>query len=168
MLKKSLVEIDCFDIFHLILSILLKKIWEYEDGSRKNDMKNIKQIFASTFLTAPTEMCLLKPKTAKGAQKRKMLAENRSPSALGPPRLPFGMAYRHSRWTAQDEEVGRATWEQCRTALFWTAWMKMGKPDLRWIWNCWWTWETARWTSRGTKGSLRNRLLGEAGKSPSF
>lgn len=42
MLKKSLVEIDCFDIFHLTLYILLKKIWEYEDGSRKNDMKNIK------------------------------------------------------------------------------------------------------------------------------
>lgn len=86
--KKSLMEIDCFDIFHLFLYILLKNIWECEGGRRKNDTKNINQIFASTFLTAPAEMCLLKAKTAKGAQKRKLLAESSSPSSVRPPRLP--------------------------------------------------------------------------------
>lgn len=89
-----------------------------------------------------------------------------SPSAVGPPRLPCGKSCTPSRWTAEDEEVGRATWEQCRISLFWTAWMKLGKPDLSWIWYWWATWEKTRWASRGTKWSLRNRLLGEAGKSP--
>lgn len=85
--KITLVEIDCFDIFHLTLYILLKMIWGCEDGSKKNDTKNINQTFASTFLTAPTEMCLLKAKTAKGTQKRKLFAENSTLSALGLPRL---------------------------------------------------------------------------------
>lgn len=40
------MEIDCFDIFHLTLYILLKKIWERDDGSRKNDTKYINQIYA--------------------------------------------------------------------------------------------------------------------------
>lgn len=131
---------------------------------RRMTQKNINRTFASTFLTAPTEMCLLKAKTAKVAQKKKLLAANSTPSALGLPRLPCGKPCRHRRWTAEDGEAGKATWEQCRTSLFWTAWMKLGKPELSWIWNWWGTWETTRWASRGTKGSLRNWLLGEAGK----
>lgn len=76
-------------------------------------------------------MCLLKAKKAKGAQKRKV--------KTAPPvhwDLPGCHVANHAGTAdgqQEDEEVGRATWEQCRTSLFWTAWMKLGKPDLSWI-----------------------------------
>jgi len=71
--KKTLWKHKALISFRLYLYSLLRKIWGCEDrrvGSKKDDLKNVNPTFASIFLTAQTEMCLLKTKQQRGPEER--------------------------------------------------------------------------------------------------
>lgn len=80
--KKTLWNYNVLISFRLHCYILLKKIWGCEDGrvgSKKDDLKNRNPTFASIFLTAQTEMCLLKTKAAKGPRRASCLLRTAFP-----------------------------------------------------------------------------------------
>lgn len=158
--NKTLWKYNVFISLRLHCCTLLKKIWGCDDGrvgSKKDDLKNLSPTFASMFLTAQTEKCLLKTKTAKGPRKASCL-----PRTASPEHRDFPAHHMESHAGTADGQCGQiedegVTWEWGRTSLFWPAWMKLGKPDLNGAWSGWGTWGATRWASR-EKSSVTRRL----------